>query len=316
MRGVICITDWDWFQFLSSQPGLDEANFWRPTDLRRPRMPPGTPFIFKLRKEHGGWIVGFGIFATHVIQPMWLAWDEFERKNGAATFDEFHRLLVRIRRSKGMESDPAGTYEIGCILLSEPMFFPPEAWIPAPGDWSDNTVQGAGYDLDRGEGARIWAHCLAVAGGLPLGAGPAGREHGPLYEGPRTGKPVLRAPRMGQGIFRAAVTDAYGRACAVTTEHSLPVLEAAHIRPYGEGGEHALPNGLLLRTDIHRLFDRGYVTITPDLRFRVSRRLKDEFANGRTYYSLEGTKVATPNAPGARPAAELLEWHSSTRFRP
>ena len=247
---------------------------------------------------------------------MWLAWDEFEFKNGAATFDEFHRLLVRIRRSKGMESDPAGTYEIGCILLSEPVFFAPEAWIPAPGDWSDNTVQGAGYDLDRGEGARIWAHCLAVAGGLPVGAGPAGREHGPLYEGPRTGKPVLRAPRMGQGIFRAAVTDAYGRACAVTTEHSLPVLEAAHIRPYGEGGEHALSNGLLLRTDIHRLFDRGYVTITPDLRFRVSRRLKDEFANGRTYYSLEGTKVATPTASGARPAAELLEWHSSARFRP
>ena len=101
MRGVISITDGDWFQFLRDQPGLDEANSWRPTVLGRPRMPAGTPFIFKLKKKHGGWIVGFGIFATHVIQPMWLAWDEFEKKNGAATFAEFHRMLAAIRQSKG-----------------------------------------------------------------------------------------------------------------------------------------------------------------------------------------------------------------------
>jgi hypothetical protein len=90
MRGVIAITDWDWFQFLRDQPGVAEANFWRPTDLGRPRVPAGTPFIFNLRKKHGGGIVGFGIFAPRVIQSMWLAWDEFETKDGAATFAEFH----------------------------------------------------------------------------------------------------------------------------------------------------------------------------------------------------------------------------------
>jgi putative restriction endonuclease len=120
---------------------------------------------------------------------------------------------------------------------------------------------------------------------------------------------------MGQGIFRAAVTDAYGRACAVTTEHSLPVLEAAHIRPFAEGGEHELSNGILLRTDIHRLYDRGYVTITPDMRFQVSRRLKDEFANGRTYYLLDGTRINSPKAREAGPSAELLEWHATAKFK-
>lgn len=120
---------------------------------------------------------------------------------------------------------------------------------------------------------------------------------------------------MGQGIFRAAVTDAYGRACAVTTEHSLPVLEAAHIRPFAEGGEHELSNGILLRTDIHRLYDRGYVTITPDMRFQVSRRHKDEFANGKTYYMLDGTRINTPAASDAEPSAELLGWHASTKFK-
>ena len=60
-------------------------------------------------------------------------------------------------------------------------------------------------------------------------------------------------------------------------EHSLPAFEAAHVRPYADGGEHALPNGLLLRADIHRLFDAGYVTVTPDYRFRVSHDLADDF---------------------------------------
>ena len=49
-------------------------------------------------------------------------------------------------------------------------------------------------------------------------------------------------------------------------------------------GAARVDNGLLLRLDIHRLFDRGYVTVDRDYRFVVSRRLKEEFDNGRTYY--------------------------------
>lgn len=86
------------------------------------------------------------------------------------------------------------------------------------------------------------------------------------------------------------VTDIYNRRCAITHERTLPALEAAHIRPYGDGGEHEARNGLLLRRDIHSLFDAGYVTVTPDLRFEVSRRIKEEFDNGRHYYELMGNR--------------------------
>lgn len=51
MRGVISITDWEWFQFLREHPGLDEVNFWRPTDVRNPYLEPGTPFLLKLRSD-------------------------------------------------------------------------------------------------------------------------------------------------------------------------------------------------------------------------------------------------------------------------
>jgi putative restriction endonuclease len=67
-----------------------------------------------------------------------------------------------------------------------------------------------------------------------------------------------------------------------------PWPDAAHVYPYAEGGTHDVTNGLLLRRDIHSLFDRGYVTVTPKMRFEVSRRIKEEFENGHDYYALHG----------------------------
>jgi putative restriction endonuclease len=63
---------------------------------------------------------------------------------------------------------------------------------------------------------------------------------------------------------------------------------------YGDGSKHDARNGLLLRRDIHSLFDAGYVTVTPDLRFEVTRRIKEEFENGRHYYELHGKPISAP----------------------
>src|ERR1700719_292565 len=98
---------------------------------------------------------------------------------------------------------------------------------------------------------------------------------------PRYGEPTLIHPRLGQGAFRVSVTDVYQHRCAVTGEKTLPILDAAHIRPFGQGGEHDITNGLLLRTDIHKLFDLGYVTVSNAGRFEVGRRLREDFENGR-----------------------------------
>jgi putative restriction endonuclease len=101
----------------------------------------------------------------------------------------------------------------------------------------------------------------------------------------------------------------------VTSEHSLPALEAAHIRPFGEGGAHEVSNGLLLRSDIHRLSDKGYVGVTPDHHFVVSKRLKDDYSNGRSYYPLHGQAIRVPERAEERPDASWLEWHLSKTFR-
>jgi putative restriction endonuclease len=311
VTGLIAVTDRDWFDFLSHQEGLDEVNFWRPSDTRTPKqLRPGMPVLFKLRKKHGGWIVGWGIFAKHDVSPAWLAWDAFGIKNGAPSFTEMRRRIESLRHDGERSKASGGDYAIGCLMLAEPVFLQRDAWVRPPAEWPENAVQGKAYDLASGEGARVWRDCLAAGAGhgLAMDRAPAPPEN-------RYGQPMLVRPRLGQGIFRLSVTDAYGRACAVTSEHSLPALEAAHIRPFGEGGEHETSNGLLLRSDIHRLFDKGYVSVTPDLRFVVSKRLKDDFSNGRSYYPLHGQAIRVPERSEDRPSTSWLEWHVEERFR-
>ncbi|WP_237251773.1 HNH endonuclease [Thioalkalivibrio nitratireducens] len=103
--------------------------------------------------------------------------------------------------------------------------------------------------------------------------------------------------------------------CAVTQERTLPALEAAHIRPYADGGVHEASNGLLLRRDLHSLFDAGYVTVTPELRFEVSRRIRAEFENGRQYYALHGQTIFAPEGTADRPNPAALSWHNDQCFR-
>jgi putative restriction endonuclease len=126
---------------------------------------------------------------------------------------------------------------------------------------------------------------------------------------------VLIRPRLGQGAFRILVTDSYRRRCAVTGERTLPALDAAHIRPFADGGAHEAPNGVLLRRDIHSLFDAGYVTITPALRFEVSGRIREEYENGRDYYGLHGKIVAPPDDPRRHPSPAALAWRNEVVFR-
>jgi putative restriction endonuclease len=131
----------------------------------------------------------------------------------------------------------------------------------------------------------------------------------------RLGRPFLQRARLGQGSFRTLVIDAYKRQCAITGEHTLPVLEAAHILPFAEHGPHHVSNGLLLRSDFHKLFDAGLVTVEPDLKIRVSGRIRDRYFNGKAYYRLHGqTLAALPQEGMDHPNPEYLRWHNVNRF--
>jgi putative restriction endonuclease len=303
MNGTVAVTDYDWYQFLL-QRSLPEVNFWRPSDRHVFRAPEFSPYLFKLKAPHNA-ICGFGYFARWSSLPDWLAWDCFGEGNGCRSLVEMRQRIAEIRRR--IHYVETGTLSnVGCILLVQPTFFAPDDWIPQPADWHARTVSSKRYDLTAGEGRRVWEACQARVAGLrmPVVPGQVADRRA------RYGEPRLVTPRLGQGTFRVAVTEAYGRACAATGEHSLPALEAAHIRSYADDGPHEVRNGVLLRADLHRLFDQGYVTISPQQRFEVSRRLREDYSNGRSYYPLHGASVHVPVGIAEQPALEHVRWHN------
>lgn len=196
-------------------------------------------------------------------------------------------------------------------MITNPIFLPPEHWIPQPSDFPAEAVSGKRHDLTMGEAAAIFRECLVHRRILH----PAGLADASEDTVEKWGAQQLTNVRLGQGAFRLGLVDAYSRACAVSGEHSLPVLEAAHIKPYAGDGTHSIENDLLLRMDIHRLFDRGYVTVDTDYRFVVSQRLRHDFGNGRTYDEYHGGRNRLPSNPRERPLLESLRWHNEAVFR-
>lgn len=296
------VTDRSWFDQLSStQP--DEVNFWQPSGSSIFRaLRPGELFLFKLHSPNN-YIVGGGVFSHASNIQLSIAWEAFGLNNGTITLDEMRKRIAHYRKDRTIldaRADPI----IGCRILTQPFFWPRDMWLPVPESFARNIVQGKGYDTDGPEGLDLWR---AVEERTATSTNR-------LADAPRFGQPRLVRPRLGQGAFRIAVTDAYERRCAVSGERTLPILDAAHIKAYTAGGQHDPENGLLLRTDIHRLFDLGYVTVGEDDRFNVSRRLREDFENGKIYYDLHGLPVRAPLSGYPRPAPEALSWHREFKY--
>lgn len=116
------------------------------------------------------------------------------------------------------------------------------------------------------------------------------------------------AVRRGQGQFRNALLSSYGRRCAVTGTAAEAVLEAAHISPYRGRHTNFVANGLLLRSDIHTLFDLQLLTVRyEDGRHivRVSPAVQEAF-----YRDLDGHAIGLPRKPEDRPSVEALAHHN------
>lgn len=202
--------------------------------------------------------------------------------------------------------------EIGCTVLSNPFFFSREQWIADPSGWAGNIVRGKMYETGSSDGAPIWTaleqrlatNSYTTFDGEPPPI-PATNQEVAKY-----GTPVLVSPRLGQSSFRVLVTDAYKRRCAITGESTLVALEAAHIVPYAKDGSHEIRNGLLLRADFHRLFDVGLVSVTQDLRIKISPRIRETWFNGKVYYRLNDQPLSVlPDLVAHRPDPDRLGWH-------
>ena len=301
MKFWIGVTDEKWYEYLSSI-NPDEVNFWKPSGKIFRALEIGAPFLFKLHSPINK-IVGGGYFIRSEQLPLSLAWDAFGNKNGAENISVLRDSINYYRKSN--ELDPA----IGCNILNEPFFFNKDQWIDVPPSFARNIVTGKSYDTNEYDGKRIW-NAVSERVNFQTVSGIVAEQ----FTG--YGKEYLIKGRLGQGAFRILVTDAYQKNCAISGEKALPVLQAAHIKPFNEQGPNSINNGILLRSDLHILFDRGYITITPDYKVEVSKRIKLEFNNGKNYYAFHGKELLTlPKLIQERPSSDFLVWHNENIFK-
>ncbi len=313
MKFYLGVTDNNWFKYLSTI-NPEDINFWQPSgSVNFKVLTAGAPFLFKLKSPLNA-IGGIGFFSSHTFLPMSVAWDTFENRNGCQTYSEFSRMILNYRKDKN-NINPT----IGCIVLTNPIFFKKEDWIETPSDWGNSIVQGKSYDSEDKVGKEIWTRVEKLLEEY-LTKDSINEDNSqilfeePLF--PAYGKSVLTKVRLGQGAFRVLVTDAYSRKCSITGEKTLPVLEAAHIKPYAASGPHFVSNGLLLRSDMHKLFDNGYLTITSELKIEVSSRIREEFQNGKEYYQYHGKSLAViPSKTSDLPDSNYIDWHNQHIYR-
>lgn len=113
------------------------------------------------------------------------------------------------------------------------------------------------------------------------------------------------ALRHGQGLFRAQLLMAYDKRCAVTGSPAVPALDAAHIHPYGGKATNNVTNGLLLRTDVHKLFDLGLLAIDTT----TMTEIVSPILQGTEYEEFNGRPLLLPKHPSLYPNIKALDQH-------
>jgi len=309
VRAYVGVTDNTWFRFLAARPLVTEVNFWQPSGGREFRvLSPGEPFFFKTHYPHNR-VVGGGFFSDSARLTVSEAWEFFGEANGADSIEQMRARIGHYRHAPiNTGEDPV----IGCLFVRDVRFFSEDEAVVPPPRFARPIVQGKSYDMADPSVASYFAELLQRILGAVVELDFSQPWHRP---GPVFGDPRLAPYRLGQRSFQAVVLNAYHRRCAISGTHIPPVLQAAHIRPVTKGGEHRLDNGLLLRSDIHTLFDRGYLGVDPSHCLHVSPRLRADFSNGDQFYAKAGQVIELPERRLDRPSREFLEWHLDEVFQ-
>lgn len=313
---------------LSTRSGSDpEANFWQPSPHGCRLCLPVNRFCSRQRTQRkypgvdipGYSLVGGGFFDEYVEWGVSEAWTIWGLANGVATEQE---LLARARsyRASSATSDPDPT--IGCVILRNIFFAAAGKELAEPPRWPRNVVTLSRYDLaepSRKEDTEYVGHALALlrrGARVDLAWEPDLRGVDLDWRGPRIWRSCAGPPAHGQGHFKRAVATAYRNRCAVTSRRDVPEL-GSRAHPPIRRGWRACCFQWLAATDVHRLFDRGYLSVDPDLRLRVSRQLQEHGWNGVEFCQREavGHRIPAPENPLHQPDCDALAWQTESRFR-
>ena len=123
-------------------------------------------------------------------------------------------------------------------------------------------------------------------------------EHTPIEKREQKSK-----DRKGQYLFRKELLKLYKGSCAISGTNIIEIIEAAHIMAYINTESNNIQNGILLRRDIHRLFDLDLIAIDTDYNILVSSKLKDT-----PFYKYQGQKILLPKNEKNHPSKDVLRY--------
>lgn len=311
MKIWVGVTEIAWFEYLRQHAPWVEVNHWL-TGGSNPlqSLDRHELVLFKLKSPKNV-IAGGGFFSHASSLPARLAWDIFGQANGTP---DFH-AMQEVTQKHSKESNASGYgYEIGSIILRDPFFFHESEWIPTPDDFSPKISHGKTYHTTAPQGRLLYEEVLwrlnaRLTQPMLFSDEDLNLEEGSIYDS------TILHKRMGPGTFRVLLTEIYQRKCAVTRESLLPVLNATHIVPLSKGGQNRIDNGMLLRSDLQRLFSMGYLTVTPEGQLKTSPKITAEFGANSSYSKLNDKDVWLPKELQQRPKKKFLEWHNTYVFQ-
>lgn len=306
MGACIYNTDPDWIAAIREYNIKNGANFWR-KDQRSLALQPGSYFYFKLRGSRA--IVGRGQFREQQTMDIPSAWRLFGHGNGVASEEE---LRTRASSVLNLTLDAP----INCLVFDNIQLLPPQRYFDISLARFPNGIMGPKF-YEEGEledvAAAFETHAgpyrhreLAEAETILRNQGlfdPATIETARQYQ--------LRAicQRMGQSAFRLTLLGAYLGRCSVSDCDAVEALEAAHIIPYKGAATNTIQNGLLLRSDLHTLFDLGSWTLSDDYRVILSPRLINT-----VYAQFDTQPLRLPNQTNLFPSVEAIRHHRQNTF--
>ncbi len=293
---AIAPTDLNWFHQLRNE-GYDdsEVNFWTPTPWNIKQLKRGDTLFFML-KAPIRMIGGYGKFIDYQNMSPTAAWNKYGINNGVRTLED---LKVRTKFYIEKQSAKSSHGSIGCILLNNLEFFDddnfrsPEDYLNV--SFPNQVVKLKYFDTNTKERKIHKSKNLEIT-----------KEFSSQKSSQKKKTTVKATQRKGQPKFRKEILHVYKNKCAITGVNDERVLEAAHIEDYVNENSNHINNGICLRADIHKLFDRHLIGIDNNYRISVSARVKD-----REYRKLNNKKISLPKNKKFRPLKKLL----SERFK-
>ncbi len=288
---AISPTDKNWFDFLKVSSLNSYVNFWTPTPWNLRQLNVGNRLYFML-KDPIRKVAGFGEFYEYKNLTAVQAWNEFGYRNGRNSRQVFinsiQDYLDKNSLKFGGQAIDINTYQIGCIVLNNCEYWEEEHFLDAEEqniDFATQVVKIKYFDKYD-----------------PFQQAVNDRDNFNIVNEHRDDRRGEANIRVGQSAFKGKLLRAYNNKCCISGETIPELLEAAHIQEYRNRNSNHVQNGLLLRIDLHRLFDNYLMHIDNNYTIQIS-----TIVTNPLYRQYHGQKIQLPHSVYDYPSIVALE---------